>query len=77
MLSLPPIANFQPFDPAKVQAYRHRRAMILASVGQAKVKKISVSKGAKKLKSSQPALSAYLTAMLAQAQAKLKEQPQS
>lgn len=73
MLDLPPIANFQLFDPQKVQSYRLRRAMILASITQPKAKKISASKGPKRTKSGPAPLSAYLTAMLAQAQAKLKE----
>lgn len=42
---LPPIVNFQPFDPSKVQLYRNRRAMILASIPQPKTKKIKLSEG--------------------------------
>lgn len=54
MISLLPIANFAPFDPSKVQSYRNRRAMILASIAVAKVKKIKTSGGGKKKVSSDP-----------------------
>lgn len=53
MISLPPIAGFVPFDPSRVPQYRARRAMILASITLAKVKKIKTS-GGKKAKSSNP-----------------------
>ena len=50
LANLPPIANFQPFDPSKVPSYRARRAMILASIVVKQPKKIKDSVVTKKKK---------------------------